>query len=421
MIRKIQTLLYVSIFLSPMGISPLMADQSNEILGLEEALSLAYQQNPRIVQARKAIEGSQGDLITARTWANPEVEAEIGGLRKDDEGRRKGHLDSITFKQSFDPPGVRFLKSKIAQNDVTIQQEALKSVWSEVYLEVREIYARVVLDKKELELKRSHLKSMRQFFSNVQLRYESGQALKNHLQRAKIELLKTESDYLKAENDINVDKARMNLILGRARAIVFEVKDEFKEENLESTLDALVEIALKKRPDVRGEEKTLDSKIKNAHKEQLSRLPSYSLGFQRIDEDYEKDYAAVVEVSIPLWNLNQGEVKKARSEREAQKVKLEAMKNEVAFEVYVIYQDAQLALKQLDLFRKSLEEANEMFRLAGLRYKEGEIDFINYLDQVKASMDSRMQYYQGLCQLNQSISALEKSIYSSLRGEEFLK
>ncbi len=421
MSRKIYFLFYIGIFLSQFLISPLMAGQSNEILDLEEALSLAYQQNPRIVQARKAIEGSQGDLITARTWANPEVEAEIGGLRKDDAGRRKGHLDSITFKQSFDPPGVRFLKSKIAQNDVTIQQEALKSVWSEVYLEIREIYARVVLDKKELELKQSNLKSMRQFFSNVQLRYESGQALKNHLQRAKIELLKSESDYLKAENDLNVDKARMNLVLGRTKEIVFDIKDEFKEETLESNLDELIEIALTKRPDVKMEEAELDSKIKNVRKEQLNRLPSYSLGFQKTNEDYEKDYAAVVEVSIPFWNLNQGEIKKAKAEREAQKVKVAALKNEVDFEVYASYQDVQLALKQVDLFKESLKEANEMFRLAGLRYREGEIDFLNYLDQVKASMDSRMQYYQGLYQLSQNISVLEKSIYSSLRGEEFLK
>ena len=411
----------IFILLSQVLISSLMADQSNEILGLEEALSLAYQQNPHIVQARRAIEGRQGDLMTIRTWANPEVEVEIGGLKRDDGGRRKGRLDSITFKQNFDPPGVRFLKSEIAQNDVAIQQEALKFVWSEIYLEVRKIYVRIVLDKKELELKQNNLKSMRQFFSNVQLRYESGQTLKNHLQRAKIELLKAESDYLKAENDLSVDKARMNLILGRPREIIFDIKDEFKEESLESNLDALIETALTKRPDVKMEEAELDSKTKNTRKEQLNRLPSYSLGFQRINEDYEKDYAAVVGVSIPFWNLNQGEIKKAQAEREAQKVKLEAMKNEVAFEVYAAYQDAQLATKQLDLFKKSLEEANEMFRLAGLRYKEGEIDFINYLDQVKASMDSRMQYYQGLYQLSQNISALEKSIYSSLRGEEFLK
>lgn len=411
---------FTFVFWGQFLIVPLMANQSNEILGLEEALSLACQQNPRIVQARKSVEASQGDLITARTWANPEIEAEIGGLKEDDQGRR-GHLDSITFKQRFDPPGVHFLKSKIAKNDVTIQQEALKSVWSQVYSEVREIYGRVVLDKKELELKQNNLKSMRQFFSNVQIRYESGQTLKNNLQRAKIELLKTESDYLKAENNLNVDKARMNLVLGRSRETTFDIKDEFKEESLDSNLNTLIEIALTKRPDVRAQEAELDSKIKNVQKEQLSRLPSYSLGFQKVNEDYEKDYAAVVEVNVPFWNFNQGEVKKANAEREAQKIKLEALKKEVDFEVYAAYQDAHLATKQLDLFRKSLEEANEMFRLAGLRYKEGKIDFMSYLDQVEASMDSRMRYYRGLYQLNQSISLLEKSIYSSLRGEEFLK
>src|SRR3989338_10541003 len=118
MSRKIRILFYISIFLSQFLITPLIAGQPNELLGLEEALSLAYQQNPRVVQARKAIEGSQGDLLTARTWANPEVEAEIGGLKKNDEGRRKGHLDSITFKKSFDPPGVRHFKSGIATNEV---------------------------------------------------------------------------------------------------------------------------------------------------------------------------------------------------------------------------------------------------------------------------------------------------------------
>jgi len=229
MSRKSHVLFYILIFLSQFLVLSLMADSTMETLGLTEALSLAYQQNPHIVQARKAIEGSQGDLITARTWANPEVEAEIGGLKEDDAGRRKGHLDSITFKQSFDPPGVGFLKSKIAQNDVSIQNESLKSVWSEVYSEVREIYARVVLDKKELELKQNNLKVMRQFFSSVQLRYESGQTLKNNLQRAKIELLKTESDYLRAENELNIDKARMNLVLGRPREVPFDIKDEFTE------------------------------------------------------------------------------------------------------------------------------------------------------------------------------------------------
>lgn len=419
--RKIHASFCLILFLGQLWLTPLTSAQTPDLLSLQDALNFAYQHNPRLAEARENIKGAQGELLSARTFANPQIEAEIGGLKKDDEGQRNGNLDTIAFKQSFDPPGVRYLESQMARNEVAIEHESLKSVWSDVYLEVRTIYARVVLDKKELELKKSNLKAMRQFFSNVQLRYQSGQTLKNNLQRARIELSKTESDYLKAENDLNIDKARLNLVLGRPRAVPFDIKDELAEEKLELDLDALIAAALANRPDVKIEETEFDSKKKNVRKEQLNRLPSYSFGFQRVDEDDEEDYAALVEFSIPLWDLNKGGVKKSKAQREAQRIKLEALKNEVAFEVYVAYEDARLALKQLALFKKSLEESHEMFRLAGLRYKEGEIDFINYLDQVKASLDSRMQYYHSLYQLNQSISALEKSIYSSLRGEEFLQ
>jgi len=394
---------------------------ANEPLSLEEALSLAHQQNPNVVHARKVIEGAEGDLITAKTWTNPEVEAEIGGLKKADDGSRKGHLDALSFKQPFDPVGVRSLRTKIGKNDVDIKNESLKQVWSQVYVRVRAIYSKLILNKNELELKQKNLKSMRQFFSDVQVRYQGGQALKNHVQRAKIELLKAESDYLKIENELDIDKGRMNLLLGRSMDISFDVKDELEEEQLVLNLDELTEIALTNRPDMKIERILLDSTNKNVTKEKLSRLPSYSLGFQMIDEEFENDYAAIVEISIPLWNFNRGEVKKSKAQHDAQEVKLEATKNEIAFEVYATYKDAQLAVKQLGLYKQSLAEANEMFRLAGLRYSEGEIDFLNYLDQILASMDSRMQYYEGLYRLNQSITALEKAIYSSLREEDFLK
>ena len=418
MSRKVYSLLCVIIFYSSM--SPAQADSSKEALSLHEALMMAYQQNPRVVQARKAIEGAQGSLITTRTWANPQVEAEIGGLRKSEDGSRKGHLDTFSIKQPFDPPGVRSLRKKIGKNEIEIQEQILKEVWSDVYVDVRSVYAKLILNKKELELKRNNLNSMRQFFSDVQVRYQSGQALKNHVQRAKIELLKAESDYLRIENDLEIDKARLNLLLGRKRDVSFEIKDDLKEEKLTLNLEQLIDIALNKRPGIKIAETLLNSKEKDVTKENLSRLPSYALGFQMIDEEFEKDYAVIIEVSLPLWNLNQGEVKRSKAERDAQEIKVEAMKNEIAFDVYVAYKDAQLAIKQIGLYRQSLVEANEMFRLAGLRYGEGHIDFLNYLDQLLASMDSRMQYYQGLYQLNQNINMLEKAVYSSLREEAFL-
>jgi outer membrane protein TolC len=153
----------------------------------------------------------------------------------------------------------------------------------------------------------------------------------------------------------------------------------------------------------------------------LNRLPSPFVGFKRTNEDYDNDYAAVVGFSVPIWNLNKGEVKKARAEKEAQIVRTEAVRREVAFNVFEAYLNVELAHRQFELLKKSLEEANELLHLANLRYGEGEIDFINFLDQTRASTQTRVKYYEGLFSLNNAVSELEKTVYASVRKEAYLQ
>ena len=211
--RKTQIIIVITAFLVS-GI-PKIA-RAEETLTLEKALSLAYENNPSMIEAAKAVDAAKGDLITARAFSNPEVEFEIGGLKKNELGERKTNLDSFEVRQGFDPPGVRGKKNKIARNEVLIQQEAVKAAWSQVYAETRGIYSQIILNKKELELTSENLNILRQFFSRVQQRFQSGQALKNDVQRAKIELLDAENSYLSAEKELKINKARLNLFLGRA-------------------------------------------------------------------------------------------------------------------------------------------------------------------------------------------------------------
>lgn len=395
------------------------AEPAAEKLNFKTSLELAFEHNPQMIEARKSIEAAKGDLITSRTFQNPEAELEFGGFKKDDNDERDVNLGTFEITQPFDPIGVKFYKSKIASNQVKIQSEEFRAVWASVYKEVRERYSKIIFDVKSLELANDNLNAMRQFFGRVQQKYQSGQVLKNDFQRAKIELLRAEHAYLAAEKELKTDKARLNLALGRSMETAFGIEEKIQEERLNKSIDQLKAIALANRPDIKSARLELDSKNKNLIKEQLNRLPSYSVGFQRTDEDYEDDYAIVVGISIPLWNLNQGEVKKAKAQKEAQIVKTQMVENAAVFEVYDAYLDAELAQKQFELAKKSLEEANELLRLANLRYSEGEIDFLNYLDQIKTATQTKVNYYEGLFHLSRSMSILESSIYASLRQEEF--
>jgi len=383
---------------------------AEEILTLDEAIVFAYGNNLRMLEARKGIEAAEGDLITARALPNPEVEFEIGG--------RETGLNNIGIRQGFDPPGVRDLKSKIAKNEIFIRGESVRIVWSEIYLKVRENYSKIILDKKELELANENLNTLRQFYSRVEIRFQSGKALKNELQRAKIELLEAEINYLAAEKSLEVDKAKLNLLLGRPVDMPFDINEELKEEELELDLKELTNLAFTKRPDIKQEQLNLDSKIKNLAKEQRNRLPSPFVGFDRRTEN---DSTVTIGISLPLWDLNQGGIKRASAEKEMQQVRVEAVKREAVLDVYEAYLDSEAAHRQFGLLKKSLEEANELLRLADLRYNEGEIDFINFLDQVRTATGTRVKYYTGLFNLNNTISRLEKVIYTSLRKEGYLK
>lgn len=396
------------------------SDTSKEKLSFSAALEQAYKHNPKMKEARNTIEASKGDLITARTFLNPEAELEFGGFKKDVNGERNTNLDSFEIKQPFDPLGVRFLKSKVASGQVKIQEEQLRSVWMDVYLNVGQIYSEIILHKKKIELTSQNLEAMRQFFSRVQLRYNSGQALKNDFQRAKIELLKAENEYLSTQKELKTDKAELNLALGRPMESDFEIEEELKETEFSMTFEELKTIGFENRPDIKMADLELDVKRKNLLKEHLNRLPSYYVGFKRIDDVDKDDYAILVGVNIPLWNLNQGEVKKAKAERDVQEQRAQTIRNQSTLDIYEAYLTADLRHKQLDIAKRSLEEADELLRLANLRYSEGKIDFLNYLDQIRTATRSKVDYYEALFNLSQSISQLEVFIAQSLRQEDFL-
>lgn len=394
------------------------ANTTSETLDFKKSLSMAYENHPAMLEARKALQFAKGDLITARSPLNPEVELEFGGLRKNEEGNRKMNLDTIEIRQPFNPLGVGFLKSKIASNEVKVHEQQLKSTWASVYTQVWQQYSEVIISHKKLELAEQNLEAMRQFFGKVQVKFQGGRILKNELQRAKIELLKAENDFLQAQNQLKNSKAQLNLSLGRSIDIDFDTEEELTEEELSLDFEQIKSQALANRPDIKIAALELDSSRKNLVKEQVSRLPSYFIGFQKSDKADEKDYAVLFGFNVPIWNLNQGEVKKAKAEKEFQEVRQKSVTNQALLDVYTAFSDVELKKQQLELFKTSLEESHELLRLANTRYGEGKIDFLNYLDQVTASIEAKTSYYEALLNYSQSISHLETSINGSLRGEE---
>ena len=388
-----------------------------EALSLDEALKQAYLENPKMAEARKEISASKGRWIQAEALPDPELEMEIGGLKSRTKGEkevREGKIDSFAVRQPLDPIGTRFLRGRIAWEEVRIAKGELELRWAEVRKQVIELYSRILAEEKAGEVARGNLNATRQFFTRVETRFQSGNALQSDAIRARIEVSRAENDLLIAQKNLKVSKGEMNLVLGRSVESLLSLKDSLAYETLRYEYEKIKDRGLVQRADIRNETARLRARKKNFWRALLETLfPKMAVGVERTTEDYENDTAVLLEASYPLWGFNLGEVKEAGAEREKQKIRLEALKRQAGLEIYQAFLETELADKQVRLQKKALEEANELLRQITLQYETGEMPFLTYLENIKTIKETRLGYFNALRNYKEKVAELERVIQAT--------
>lgn len=391
-------------------------------LSLQDALQMAYRQNPRMLEARQEIEASKGRHLQAEALPDPAVELSVGGLKPTreifDDGStkasRKGHLDTLAVSQPLDPLGTRFLRGRMANDAVKIAKSDLNSLWGEIRRDVISLYAEILTEEKSSEIAQSNLSATRQFFTNVETKFQSGNALQSDAIRAGIEVSRAESDVLVSDTNLKVSKGRMNLALGRAVETAFTLSDSLTYEALTYQYQNALANAYRNRADIVSESTRFSAAKKGVWKALLTTVfPSMSIGIERSIQDFDNDTSLLVQGSYPLWGFNFGQVKEARAEKQKQKIRLEALKREVGLEVYQAFIEAELSDKQVLLQKKALDGANELLRQISIQYEGGKVQFLTYLENIKTIKETRLAYFVALKDYKAKVAELERVIQAT--------
>jgi outer membrane protein, heavy metal efflux system len=379
---------------------------ADKALSLEEALRIAYTANPSMKEAREEISASKGRWIQAEALPDPELEMDIGGFR---DGSKE--VDTVAVKQPLDPLGTRFLRGRMAHDEVNIAKNELDLIWGQVSVKIISTYYQILAFEKALNVSKENLETTRQFLTQVDSRFQSGSALKGEVLRARIEASRAENEYLTAEKDLKVSRGEMNLFLGRAADTDILLRDILNYEPLRLEYKGLIEKALIERPDVHIEKTRLSIKKKGLWRSVLKTFfPQMSIGLERTTEDYDNDTALLLRASYPLWGFNLGEVREAKAEKKKQEVRLDAFKRQVGLDVYQAFLEAELADKQVVLQKRALDEANELLRQVTLQYEEGELLFLSYLENIKTIKETRVSYYTALKNYQEKVALLKRAI-----------
>lgn len=381
---------------------------AQENISLKKALSIANENNTRVINARKDIETAKSKLVQAGVYSNPSIDFQTPNLT---DSMMSSY--ELSLNQELEIFGKRTKRRDIAEDLITIAGEQLKSVWLDVALEVKEKYYELLLIQKRNEIARENLNLVRKLLDSVQVKYQSGSIYLNELLRAKIELSQAKNELILIEREMKVVKSQFNLLLGKSVSNEYKIEENLYYQEKKLDYDTLKSKSFSQNPDLKSKIIITNLSKKGIQLANLDILPNPTVGliFSR-EEQSSKPLGLGVSLgfSIPLWYRNSGEIKEKEIEMEKAENDIDYFRKQLELNIYDAYIEAESATRQVELLKNNVDEAIEIQNLIDLQYREGKADFLMYLDNLKTVRNVKLNYYEAITNYENKLALIERII-----------
>ena len=188
---------------------------------------------------------------------------------------------------------------------------------------------------------------------------------------------------------------------------------------LQSTsVAALVERAMERRPDLRAQESQRTRAAQSVALAHRQRFPDFGLGVQYSEQGSYSSTNAIspptLEISLtgtlPLFYQQQGEIKKAEADARTQDAQAAKLRAQVVADVenaYASYQTAQHQVQRME--GRLLDRASRARDLVALQYQKGAASLLEYLDAQRTYVAVKGEYIQDLTAYWNAIFQIESA------------
>jgi len=391
------------------------------VLSRQDAIRIALEVNPEVIAAKKAWEAAQARSTQARAWPDPELELEYEELP---ELSRLGDFGERAFgvTQRIESPLKWWRRSRAARQAVEAAHlSVFEMTCLNITTQVKVAYDRVLFEQAKLNYAQTDVQLAQDVLKKARLRLEAGDVPQLEVLRAEVEAGRAANRLIGARNDLAVARAELNTLMGRERGTLWEIDGELRLQKMSFELEALQQLALERRPDLRGVEWSLASARSEQGAARAAFLPDLNLGLfrQTVREPTGKEnyWRVGLALELPLWGgtRQRGEWAEARALAEQTAAEMNHLHNQILLEVENAFLKTQMAIRQVQLFEEQIvREAESSFEVANGSYREGKATYLELLDTQRALMEVREEYAEALFQYRTALGDLERAVGGDL-------
>lgn len=395
-------------------------------LNLPRTIDLALQNNHSVKSAQWTYEAAKAGVSQAAAAKNPRVGYEYNAKKSSVNGQNA--LQNGTSK-SFGNQFAVTVPIYSAARDAAVEAArytregkgaALEAQYQTSKLQAAKDYYGLIMNRNKVDIAQQSVRDYDAHLTNVNQQYAVGIVAKSDVLASKTSLAEAQTNLVSTKNAADIAESTLNKYIGLPVATKVETADrELGYAPYNVTLEQARAYAMLHRAELVEAAMAVKQAEENVNKAKAGHLPSVdgSLSKSWGGDSWSgtgdsNSWTIGAGVTWSIWDggaTNESiKVQKANLEA-AKEANLEQI-DTVALQVHQAYLDMKAAEQTINSTRVAVEQGQENFRIATLRYRAGVGINLDVLDAETKLSTARNNYVDALYNYNIAVATLEQAM-----------
>lgn len=298
----------------------------------------------------------------------------------------------------------------------SVEKEKLYAALNENFQDAKKLYySSIVLDKK-LKLVKENEKMLDFMIRNAEIRYKNGLAKISAYYKAKAALGSSKNMQLMYENDLRVNRIRLNSLMGRDALSPLEIKPDYQlnDYSLE-TFDQ--ELFYQNRSDLRGIDREINIAKLKQDLEKQNLKPEFGVKFENMfgfgGQPMQFSLMLMAKLPFVSWasGMNKANIESLKLKEEALQAQKEMMVNEYSGMAYGMRNELDLNKNQLKLYEDTIIPAlKNNYKSMQLGYEQNTEELFMLYDAWEQLNMIQLEYLEILTKALQTQTEIDRLI-----------
>ncbi|MCG5260516.1 TolC family protein [Cupriavidus gilardii] len=380
--------------------------EAAEPLTLDAALALAAAGNFSLSAAAREVDATEGAILQARTFRNPEVAVAV------EDTRRETRATTAQVNLPIELGGKRAARISAAERGRDVAQAQWRSTQADLRATVIAAFFGVLVAQERVRLASASVEIARKGADAAARRVAAGKVSPLEETRAAVEQANAELELADASAELQSSRQALAALWGNAAPQFTEVRGDLDALPSRPAPEQLLS-ALEDSPLLHTSRLEVGRRQALVDVERSRRYPdiTVSLGTRRDNEANRTMPVLGVAIPLPLFDRNQGNLyesirraDKAADELLAERIRLANALQQASNELAVSRTSAQTLKSTV------LPAAERAFDAARRGFEAGKFDFLNVLDAQRTLFQARIRYLGVLARAYQAATTIDRIV-----------